>query len=850
MLVEASLAGNMFDKVHKYSKAFNEQYCETTDEVNTQCFKVNLYNAYAFYFEKDLKSADEILSALSKQAKKITGKLNTQYQQLTGDVAFERNKFLDAKNHYNNFLKLAFDNEIRLKLGMSYYHLKKYSKAKKILSQLEKENYKNNLLYRYLGLIAFGKEKYDKALIYFKSSDNSVDKFFTVHTLIKLNRTEDAFNLFRELVNIPVVDEKEKIAFDLENLIDMRLLSKAKQLETKAELNENLKTEKLLFQLNDLLKNYLKAVDHLKKYAYLSKDGYKEFYKVAEYYLTKLNDLKKATEYYNKVIETDKEGKLSSIALLNMIKCSLYLGEKEKTLTLTTEFLKKYGTISKVTDEVYFILGKLMLDRGNYEEAIKSFENIVTNYPESSLNNNSLYFLGESYFRYGMYKDAVLVSEKYQGNRFKTEATFNIAMGSFLSNNYNKCIDFFNRLNDTDKSKVDINSLAYSYALTDNLETALKIAKNNNLIKFNCYLLAEKGENALSFALNEKEPDPKRLFRAHIFAHDLKKKELVLLKCAEYSDKNSTVRKLALIELDSVVRETKDYISLMELNSDFVKNDPTGFHGSQAILKKARKYREKGKISKAISLYKMAVDSYPLASELDEAYYFLFQYSRPVNYNYLQTIINNYQEGEYFALASYKMGLQQFKNKDYSKCIINFENALQSDDESIVKLNFFIHYYLGIAYEKSGKIEKAIHHYKEYLKLVPDDVKQYGEKTRIALLFQKNRLFDNALTVLETIKDKVKNNDLLAEITYYIAECYEGKNMLDKALENYLAVTYLHSSELMWSTTARFKAASICEKLEYYDDAIKLYSKIASAYKGQVQGKFAAQKVEELKNKK
>ncbi len=850
MLVEASLAGNLFGKVHKYSETFNTQFCNATEEVNLKCFKVNLYNAYAFFFEKDYKSADEILSILSKQSKKITGDLKVEYERLAGDVAFERNKFLDAKNHYNSFLKLSFDNEIRLKLGMSYYHLKKYSKADKILSKLEQENYKNNLLYRYLGLIAFGKEKYDKALTYFKSSDDRIDKFFTVHTLVKLNRTEDAFNLFRELVKVPVVSEKEQIAYDLENLIDMRLLNNAKQLEKKAEVSEDLKTEKLLFKLNDLLKNYLKAVDHLKKYAYLSKDGYKEFYKVAEYYLTKLNDMKKATEYYNKVIETDKKGKLSSIALLNMIKCSLYLGEKEKTLKLSTEFLKKYGTTSKVTDEVYFILGKLMLDRGNYEEAIKSFENIVTNYPNSSLNNNAMYFLGESYFRFGMYKDAVLASEKYQGNRFKTDAMFNIAMGSFLSGDYEKCIDIFNQLAEIDKNKVDISSLAYSYALTDNLEQAFKVAKDNNLIKFNSLLLAEEGEKALDFALNEKEPDAKRMFRAFVFAPDIEKKELVLLKCAEYSDKNSTVKKLALKELNEIVKETKDYISLMELNSEYIKNDPAGFHGSQAILKKARKYREKGKISKAISLYKMAVDSYPTAPELDEAYYFLFQYARPVNYGYLEKILNNYKDGEYFPLSSYKMGLQQFKDKDYEKCVVNFEHALKSDDETIVKLKFFIHYYLGIAYEKLGKIDKAIANYQEYLKLVPDDIKQYGEKTRIALLFQKNNLFDNALSVLESIKDKVKNNDLLAEITYYIAECYEGKGMLDKALENYLAVTYLHSSELMWSTTARFKAASICEKLEYYDDAIKLYSKIASAYKGQVQGKFAAKKVEELKNKK
>jgi len=846
MLVEASLAGNMFEKVHKYSKQYKEQFCGNQ---NLGCFKVSLYNAYAFYFEKDLANAELALKEIEAQVKEIDGKLKVEYERLSGDVAFERNRFQDAKNHYNNFLKQTMDNEIRLKLGMSYYHLKKYSKADRILSKLEKEKYKNNLLYRYLGLIAFGKDKYEKALLYFNNSNDRIDRFFSVHTLVKLQRLEDGFTLYRELVPVPEISEQDLSVHSFSKLIDMRMLSKAREVAISISGNENSESEYLLFEFYDLLKNYEEAVSHLKKYAYLSKNSYKGFYKVAEYYLTRLNDMEKADEFYQKVIDTENDGKLSSVALLNRIKCSLYMGKKENTLSLTTEFLKEYGVSSKITDEVYFILGKLMLDRGKYEEAVKSFENIVTNYPESSLNDNAIYFLCEAYFRTGMYKDAVLAAKKYNGKRFKANTLYNIAMGSYLVADFEECIDANQKLMELDPKMVDKKTYSYAYAFSGDLTSALKVADRDNSIKFISFVLGEEVKKAVSFVIDEKIPSAERLYDACFLAETIEQKELMLLKCVENSEKSSVISKLALQELDVVIEETKDFISLMELNSEYVKNDPEGFHGSQGILKKARKYREKGKLSKALSLYKMAVNSYPNAPSLDEAYYFLFEYSKPVKYQYLKKIVDSYKEGEYFPLASYKLAMQNFKDKDYENCIPYFENVVNSEEESLVKLKFIVHYYLGIAYEKTGDIENAIESYRRYLKLVPDDVKQYQDKTRIALLFQKNEFFDEALSVLEKIKPKVKNHNLIAEITYYIAECYEGKNDLEKALENYLSVTYLHTEELMWSTTARFKAASICEKLEYYDDAIKLYSKIASAYKGQVQGKFAAKKVEELKNK-
>ncbi|MCK5735319.1 MAG: tetratricopeptide repeat protein, partial [Spirochaetaceae bacterium] len=326
-------------------------------------------------------------------------------------------------------------------------------------------------------------------------------------------------------------------------------------------------------------------------------------------------------------------------------------------------------------------------------------------------------------------------------------------------------------------------------------------------------------------------------------------KRQLLEKAVELSDPDATIHLLAFHALEPEAVAAGDYLTLMELEPDFIQNDPESFHGAQAILKKARKYREKGKLSKAVSLYQMAVRAFPDAPGNDESYYFLYQYARPQKPAYLEKIVKDYVDGQYAALAAYNLGLTYFHGKDYKGAALLFQQALSGSDPSMAKLTFAVQYYLGVSLEKTGNIDDALIHYREYLNGIPVDVHQVGERIRIGLLFQKQELLDEAMAEFDRLLQMPEAVNRKAEITYYMAECLEGLGELKEALQQYLAVTYLHNSELMWSTTARFKAAKICEQLEYYDDAAKLYRKIASAYNGQVQGEFAKKKLEELQGK-
>ena len=837
------MATRDYSKIHKISDEFFKKYCVNSS--GNTCFKAMLFNAYAYFFENDYKSVDKVLSEIKntfKSFKPLNKDLVCQYYLLKGDLAFKRDNFKESIANYNSYLKLKFDNNVRLKLAVSYYHYKKFRKAERILKKLEKEGFTDPLLNRYLGLVNYGKKKFDIAYKYFSRNKDREDKFFAVHTLVQQGKLKEAFSLFRDLIPLPSLSEEERINFQLSLMLKKGNLLEAKRLIEKNSYIDNREFYYLAFRVYHNLKQYNKAVSFLRKYALIS-DTHKDYFKLAEYYLTKLNDMDNALLFYNKCIEKNPEGVFSSIALLNRIKCTLYNGDKEKALKMLAEFLKKYGKTSPVTDDAYFVYGKLMLDEGNYPEAIKSFENIIVNYHNSPLVKPAIKYLIESYFRYGMYKDALnLINEKFKE---KSKDTSHIqAMSYYLIGDYKNASISFGKIELNDYYK---KLYIFSLAKSGKLDSALKLAGKDSEVSYFALIYGGKKERAYNLALNSQ--NPLLIYLSALDQNDENLKKGFLIKVLELSSKGDTVRKLALIQLEPVVEKTGEYLIIMENEPEYIKNNPEEFHGVQGLLKKAEKYRQKGDVSKAVYFYKMAIENYPEAKGVDKAYYFLFETLKNPPENYLEKIVSTFPDSEYYTLSCYKLGLIHFKNKEYLKAINYFNKVLEHRDKNIEKLLFAVYYYLGVCYEQTGQFGKAVSSYLAYLKNLPDDVKQYEERIRIALFLQKNGKVQDALNEFLRILPQLKDEDSKAEITFYIAECYEKLGDLNKALENYLAVSYLHPKELMWAMTARFNAAKICEQLGYYDDAIKLYRKIADAYKGKVQGEFARKKLEELKKK-
>ncbi len=845
LLVIACLSARFYERVHRYVGSYVERFCGA-ETVPESCIDVAVQNATAYYLESRYSEAEDILNGLSDGMKDRSVDLRKSFYQLYGDVAFARNRYDAAVDAYNDFLNIGFDNGVRLKLGIAYYHQKKYRRASRVLEGLAGEGYDDPQLYRYLGLIAFSDEDYAKAEALFRQAGQETDRIFRVHAMLMMEQGEQAYQLFRQVVPLEPVSQEALTIFRIRTAVARMDLLEAKRLIQQTSLPDEPDVLELAHQVYDRLRQFDRAAELLHRKALISTNPGRDFYQLGEYVLTKLGDMKMAYRYYGVALEKDPEGPYASLALMNRIKCSLYMGDPDAALTHTTEFLSKYGVRSPITDQAYLILGKLMLRRGTYDEAVKSFENIIANYPESNLRQEASYLLVDSYFRMGMYKDAVQAASAGVPEQYQAQVLHMAGMAAFLAGDDTLAVQLLEKLKAIGPADFPTGVFVAALARSGRLEDAVTAAGDNAEYQLQAYRIAGDIDAMVNVVATEDPQNPERLYRVAGTVEDTVLKTRLLTAAVELSDRGTTVHQLAMIELEPLLIEAGAYRDMMELEPAFIQHDPAGFHGAQAILKKARAYREKEKLAKAVSMYQMAVSLYPDAPGNDEAYYFLFEFARPQKPAYLEKIVSTYPDGEYGALAAYKLGLLRFQADRFSEAVGLLEQSLQTDNPAMDELRFVIHYYLGVAEERLGKIDAALNQYRRYLAALPADAAQVDERVRIGLLFQKQEQYADAYDIFRALLEREDMADRQAELTYYTAECLEGMGKLEEALQQYLAVTYLHSDELMWSTTARFRAARICEQLEYYDDAVKLYRKIAETHKGQIQGDFARRKLETL----
>lgn len=114
--------------------------------------------------------------------------------------------------------------------------------------------------------------------------------------------------------------------------------------------------------------------------------------------LDKIND--RLEELYNLLEETQQE---------------VYRVRRKKIeeTSLTPETIKEYDETK--AEEIYQIAYQDMI-RGEYEQAIFSFENFLQKYPNSELADNAQYWIGECYYALGNTEKAITELEKVINN--------------------------------------------------------------------------------------------------------------------------------------------------------------------------------------------------------------------------------------------------------------------------------------------------------------------------------------------------------------------------------------------------------------------------------------------------
>lgn len=240
--------------------------------------------------------------------------------------------------------------------------------------------------------------------------------------------------------------------------------------------------------------NQMKAILKITRYSFLlilfalsfsCKNSHLYEYDEAEDYY-KQGKFMEAMLSYNKVIAGEDE-KLASEALYKVALIQ-YINFKnnEKAIDLFSMYLKNYSKGLRA-DEALKAIGDIYFkDIHEYNKAISYYQNLIDNYVNSKLLEETAYYLGKSYFLLNNYAQAVIIFKKllkdFPEGKLRAETELEIAGCLNVQNKQKEAIELYQSIINKyqDKPAVIVMAkyfLASIYEEVDNLNEAVKIYK-------------------------------------------------------------------------------------------------------------------------------------------------------------------------------------------------------------------------------------------------------------------------------------------------------------------------------------------------------------------------------------
>ena len=166
---------------------------------------------------------------------------------------------------------------------------------------------------------------------------------------------------------------------------------------------------------------------------------------------------------------------------------------------------------------------------------------------------------------------------------------------------------------------------------------------------------------------------------------------------------------------------------------------------------------------------------------------------------------------------SYREGKTQESIDQFKYVIEHYSNSDSAYNAAIA---------LGDVLTDSGNYENAVNTLKSLLDKYIDEQFSRIINKKIALIYQKKGLCDQAIAYFKKALSS-DSNDFNAELQFRIAECLEDEGRFDNAVSEYLKVGYLYPMSSYWSMRSRLRTAQIFEAQERWADAKKIYTEIA-----------------------
>ena len=207
-------------------------------------------------------------------------------------------------------------------------------------------------------------------------------------------------------------------------------------------------------------------------------------------------------------------------------------------------------------------------------------------------------------------------------------------------------------------------------------------------------------------------------------------------------------------------------------------------------------------------------------------------------------LLDRYPDTDLEGQVLFKMGSALYALEQYPDASLQYRRAAEriSDDDLRADALFNA----GICRARMNDWDGAISAYRELLEGFPGHPESGTWSLRLGFAYLEAGQAGRALETFVGI-DPGADDELGAELQFWIGECYFKMDRYERAAEEYLRVGFLYPHQVQWAATAEYNAGVSYEKMGRAEEARTIYRKlIRTRGTGDQWGRMAEERLRQL----
>ncbi len=499
------------------------------------------------------------------------------------------------------------------------------------------------------------------------------------------------------------------------------------------------------------------------------------------------------------------------------------LNQKDSATTLRRTYIDKYPN-NFYTAEILFQLGSELFEKGKPSDAILYFDKVIKQFPYSSFAAKAQPLKASSLLQSGKFEEACsalnAIVESDEMNAFTAlepypDLYIMLAAGYAQIKNIKNAKAYYLKYLETEPTGVSASEALTAlgnYARTEgNIDLATSYFKR-------------AGE--LSNGTASKRQVADLLFQQGNYTEAIPEYKAVLKGTLSEDDQRIVESKIILAQFRSddfseAVKGSEQFQHKYEKDKESI---------AALLLEEGIYYFKKEDNTKARKVFQRILDDFDETPSVPFSLYWSGRIEEFLNHtdeaiNIIQKVIQQYPNSPVLPRAEIALGNIYFRQEQYENAVKYYRYITDSSSDSEIlplAMNNLI-----IAYKEVGIYDAALQLTRKFIEQYPNDESILDKRIDIGILYQKLGYYDQAIVHFQHILDEA-NEDLEAEIRYYIGECYYYQKQFQQALLEFLKVPYLikKKTKIDWSANAFYMAGQSYEKMGKYEQAIGMYKQI------------------------